>query len=132
MDKISSKIDTMVNKITNPHGLKGELHVRILEGKNVKELDAFAKSDPFVEFWLDWGCRQKTESRFNTASPVWLAEHRFKITGYEGFLHLRLVDKDVLVDEKNFYLDTWVNVQKRWDTKSQGQVHVVLEFFPDE
>ncbi|CAG8640209.1 407_t:CDS:2, partial [Ambispora gerdemannii] len=101
---------------------KGELHVRILEGRNVKDGDITGRGDPFVEFWLDRWHKQRTESRFNTRTPVWLEERTFLVDGQKS-LHLRLIDKDLIIDDKlgetkiplkpvyeQFYQDLWVHV----------------------
>ncbi|CAG8588828.1 5463_t:CDS:2 [Ambispora gerdemannii] len=54
--------------------IKGQLHVRVLEGRNVKDTDAVGRGDPFVEFWIDGHEKHKTDSRCNTNTPVWLYE----------------------------------------------------------
>ncbi|KAG9293451.1 hypothetical protein G9A89_009175 [Geosiphon pyriformis] len=122
---------------------KGELHVRILEGRNVKDMDSIGTGDPYVEFWIDGHEKQKTEVRHNTNSPVWLKETTYPVKG-ENFLHLRLLDDDIGTDDKigeskielgpvykNYYQDTWVPVVHSQKSKEvNGEVHVVLEYFP--
>ncbi|CAG8600009.1 3218_t:CDS:2 [Ambispora leptoticha] len=123
---------------------KGILHVRILEGRNVKDADIITgKGDPFVEFWLDKWRKQRTESRFNTRTPVWLEERTFIVNGHKH-LHLRLIDKDLIIDDKlgetkipletvykHFFQDLWVHVSPPGKHESTGEIHVVMEFFPD-
>ncbi|CAG8484664.1 8701_t:CDS:2 [Ambispora leptoticha] len=122
---------------------KGTLHVRILEGRNVKETDLIGQADPFVEFWIDGQEKQKTETRKNTDTPVWLHETTIPLNGNENNLYIRLLDKDLLRSDdlgetrvdlaqlyQHYFLDSWVSVRSPKSKESTGEVHLVLEYFP--
>ncbi|CAG8484681.1 8702_t:CDS:2 [Ambispora leptoticha] len=123
--------------------VKGDLHVRVLEGRNVKDTDAIGQGDPFVEFWIDGHEKHKTEARNNTSTPVWLYETIFPLSGSEHHLHVRLLDKDLLSNDEigetevdlkpvyqSYYQDTWIQVSQPGSKEATGEIHLILEYFP--
>jgi len=121
---------------------QGSLHVRVLEGQDIKSEDIIGQGDPYVEFWINPSKKSKTEVRNNTKSPVWLKEEYLHVNN-DPYLHIKLQDKDILTSDEigevlvdlapvyqNFYQDTWVSVKQPGKEDTVGKIHLILEFFP--
>jgi len=83
----------------------GELHVKLIEGKNIKNTDLIGKADPFVVLYVRQ-TKDKTKrstSKKNTLKPVWNEEFQLEVEDPEfQKLTLRLMDDESV--EKSEYI----------------------------
>jgi Ca2+-dependent lipid-binding protein len=49
----------------------GSLQVTVVEGRNLKDKDAFGQNDAFIELYLDKDYKQRTGTVKDTNSPTW-------------------------------------------------------------
>ncbi|CAG8496468.1 20084_t:CDS:2 [Racocetra persica] len=120
---------------------RGILAIHIGKGKDLKKTDDFG--DPYVEIWLDNSAQKfKTEARRDTSTPVWDKKYHYNVTN-QCELNVRVMDEDILSDDligtskvdissvyKDYYLDTWINLPDVDGKHRDGQIRLILEFFP--
>ncbi len=49
----------------------GTLQVTVVEGRNLKDTDAFGQNDAYIELYLDKDYKQRTSTIKDTNSPAW-------------------------------------------------------------
>lgn len=49
----------------------GTLQVTVVEGRNLKDKDAFGQNDAYIELYLDKDYKQRTATIKDTNSPAW-------------------------------------------------------------
>jgi len=49
----------------------GTLQVTVVEGRNLKDTDAFGQNDAYIELYLDKDYKQRTSIIKDTNSPAW-------------------------------------------------------------
>jgi hypothetical protein len=85
----------------------GELHVTLIEAKNIKNTDLIGKADPFVVLYVRQ-TKDKTKrstSKNNTLKPVWNEDFQIEVEDPESQkLTLRLMDDESV--EKSEYIGT--------------------------
>jgi len=47
------------------------LQVTVVEGRNLKDKDAFGQNDSYIELYLDKDYKQRTSTVKDTNSPAW-------------------------------------------------------------
>uniref|UniRef100_A0A1D1YXL8 C2 domain-containing protein At1g63220 n=1 Tax=Anthurium amnicola TaxID=1678845 RepID=A0A1D1YXL8_9ARAE len=124
---------------------RGKLEVHIVEGRNIKDMDTIGQGDPYVELWLDNETKKhKTDARSGTATPVWDKFFHYFVNGHKE-LNVRVLDEDVGMDEEigaskisleevygSRYVDKWIHLPDSKTSKSNGEVRVILEFWPTD
>jgi len=66
----------------------GELHVKLIEAKNIKNTDLIGKADPFVVLYVRQ-TKDKTKrstSKKNTLKPVWNEEFQLEVHVFSIFI----------------------------------------------
>ncbi|KAF0429171.1 calcineurin temperature suppressor cts1 [Gigaspora margarita] len=123
---------------------RGILAVHVVEGRDLKKTDEFGFGDPYVEIWLDKSNQKfKTETRRDTNTPVWDRKYHYNVTN-QCELHVRVMDEDVLTDDaigtatvdiseiyRDYYKDMWIDLPDVDGKHRDGQIHLVLEYFPN-
>ncbi|CAI2180569.1 4402_t:CDS:2 [Funneliformis geosporum] len=122
----------------------GKLEVHIVQGRGIKDMDTVGQGDPYVELWLDEdsSTKHKTDSRSGTNTPVWDKYFHYFVKNHKE-LHLRLLDEDVGASEligvcsipladvyEKRYVDQWVHLPDKKSQESNGEVRVILEYWP--
>jgi len=123
--------------------IKGAINVLVVEGRNVKDMDAAGTGDPYVELWIDPAKKVRTDTRTGTATPVWIREYDFNIDNQES-LHLRVLDQDFVSSDEvgkatvdlrkvfnELWVDQWVSLPSK-EGMSNGEVRLVIEFTPSK
>ncbi|CAG8633249.1 1488_t:CDS:2 [Cetraspora pellucida] len=124
---------------------KGILAIHIVEGRDLKKTDEFGHGDPYVEVWLDKTAHKfKTEARRDTSTPVWDKKYHYNVTN-QSELHVRVLDEDILTDDvigtstvdistvyRDYYKDMWVDLPDIDGKHRDGQIHLILEYFPNK
>ncbi|KAG9306057.1 hypothetical protein G9A89_020252 [Geosiphon pyriformis] len=119
----------------------GKLSVLLLEAKNLKDKDVIGKSDPYVELYFDKRYKQRSTTKQDTLEPYWEEDFKFHVEK-EHTLHIQVYDEDhgrlddelgdVKIDLKHVfstgYVDTWVKLPEWIGLRSQGELHLILEF----
>ncbi|CAG8681517.1 16918_t:CDS:2 [Funneliformis caledonium] len=121
----------------------GKLEVHIVQGRGIKDMDTVG--DPYVELWLDEDktTKHNTDSRSGTDTPVWDKYFHYFVNNHKE-LHIRLLDDEFIgadevigvcsipladVYEKR-YVDQWVHLPDKSSNESNGEVRVILEYWP--
>ncbi|KAI8982459.1 C2 domain-containing protein [Mycotypha africana] len=124
----------------------GTLNVTVIEGRNLKDQDLVGKNDPWVELWVDEKYPQRTRVIDNTNNPVWNQTFTFQLeASRKDKLHLKVLDKDKIgndtIGEAKFDLDqvfsgqpvdTWVKLPAKLGLTSHGEIHLYVQFFPQQ
>lgn len=118
-----------------------ELHIRVIEARNVPAADLNGKSDPYVSLSTDkTKCAlQKTKVQKKTLTPSWNEEFTMKISfvsdslivglfDYDkvsaddqlGIMHIRIHDLNIGLIE-----DRWYKMNKPKKMKSQAEIHLI-------
>jgi Ca2+-dependent lipid-binding protein len=119
----------------------GTLKVKIIEARNLKDEDVVGQSDVYIEAWLDKDYKQATSTKSGTTNPTWNETLTFNVTGGGNKLHIKVLDKDTLSDDKiggaeikldqvyaGHGFDEWVKLPKLLGLMSNGEVHVNIQF----
>jgi hypothetical protein len=83
----------------------GELHVKLIEGKNIKNTDLIGKADPFVVLYVRQtkDKTKRSKSQHNTLKPVWNEDFTVEVEDPAlQHLTLRLMDDESV--EKSEYI----------------------------
>ncbi|KAG9290300.1 hypothetical protein G9A89_007031 [Geosiphon pyriformis] len=124
---------------------KGLLKVTVVEGKEIRDKDYIGNAK--VILMSNFGLR-KIISKERPLSqiplnPVWNENFLFNIhdTEKEHTLYVRVVDEDVVKDDKigegkvdlkkvfqKGHIDTWVSLPAWLGLKSNGEIHLILDF----
>ncbi|KAF0449901.1 C2 domain containing protein [Gigaspora margarita] len=123
---------------------RGILAIHVVEGRNFKKTDKIGHGDPYVEVWLDNSTQKsKTDVRRNTRTPVWDRKFYYNVC-HQSELHVTVMDADVITHDdligtttinitdiyKNYYQDMWVSLPDVKGKHRDGQLRLVIEFFP--
>ncbi|XP_024367897.1 synaptotagmin-5 isoform X2 [Physcomitrium patens] len=129
----------------------GELEVKLIEAKNIKNTDLIGKADPFVTLFV----RQtkdkvkRSTSKSNTLRPVWNEDFKIEVEDPESqALTLRLMDDESV--QKSEYIGTvqlaikefephvkkelWCDVLEDPESHAtdqiRGSIHVIVTYIP--
>lgn len=115
------------------------LHVRVIEAKNLPNMDAVGKSDPYVALQLGDSPKVKTDVKQDTLSPKWNQDFSFPIVDPNATLHIIVYDEDVASDDKMGKLDILLSSLKNDDVVDQwyplksasvfkkgGEIHLLI------
>jgi Ca2+-dependent lipid-binding protein len=157
-DRIKKIVDTMLlwpHKMEIPLGGAigtrpvGILHVKLVEGKELRKTDVFGSTDPFVEMAFTGDDKpQKSKTLKNTQSPTWNEEFQFVVRDPAADkLTLQVYDWDrtsansktgvAVVNVKDVVgqgeRDLWLELAKTTagsapGDKPYGRLHVVAEY----
>ena len=123
-----------------------ELHVRIIEAKDLEKMDTIGKSDPYVKIKIIGTYQKaKTTVKKNTLTPVW--NESFKFRAYNPnrqHLSLKMFDEDVASDDEMATLDIplasleFSKVKDQWyqmtpckGVKKGGFIHIITHLTYD-
>lgn len=71
-----------------------QLHVRVVEAKDLAKMDSTDKSDPYCILKVN-GKEERTSTKSNTLSPTWNQEYHFDVQQpTNGVLEIKMKDKD--------------------------------------
>ena len=119
-----------------------ELHLRIIEAKDLAKMDTIGLSDPYVKIKI-FGSTQtaKTSVKKNTLTPVWNEEFHFACHNpNKQNLRLKMYDEDVAADDEMAILqiplasiepshvkDQWFEMTPVKGVKKGGFIHIVYQ-----
>ena len=119
-----------------------ELHVRIVEAKEIEKMDTIGKTDAFVKVkFVGSYARAQTKIQKNTLTPIWNEEFHFPSHNpNKQVLKLKMLDHDVAADDDMATLeiplatldpgkikDQWFEMQPVKAGKKGGLLHLVLQ-----
>ena len=118
-----------------------ELHVRVVEAKDIEKMDTIGKSDPFVKIkFVGTYQRGVTKIQKNTLTPIWNEEFHFPCHNpNKQVFKLKMLDHDVAADDLMSTLeipvatlepgkikDQWFEMQPFKAGKKGGLIHLVF------
>lgn len=123
-----------------------QLHVRVVEARDLDNFDGIDRSDPYCILRVN-GIEQRTNFVSNNNNPVWNQEFHFSVsTPQAGALEIRMKDKDGGLRGKdddmatlcvqfgmlppNQVVDNWYPMTSCKGNKRGGTLHLVLHMAP--
>ena len=119
-----------------------ELHILIVEAKDIEKMDTLGKSDPYVTVkFIGSYQKGKTSIKKNTLTPVWNEEFHFPCHNpNKQVIKLKLFDNDVASDDLMSTLqiplasldpgkvkDQWFEMVPVKDGKKGGLIHLIVQ-----
>ncbi|UJR23535.1 hypothetical protein I4U23_026525 [Adineta vaga] len=117
------------------------VQVTVVEGRNLKDQDAFGQNDAYVELYFDKDYKQRTTTIKDTNPPTWNETFNFNLQKGDDTLHLKVYDDDAVgkdsigsakislkkVQQAGGRLDEWVKLPAHLGLGSHGEVHLILQ-----
>eukprot|EP00824_Muranothrix_gubernata_P009272 TRINITY_DN21846_c0_g1_i1.p1 TRINITY_DN21846_c0_g1~~TRINITY_DN21846_c0_g1_i1.p1 ORF type:complete len:1314 (+),score=387.07 TRINITY_DN21846_c0_g1_i1:460-3942(+) len=148
-DRILKDLDTLFSSDFEKYcgqSSIGQLVVTVIEAKNLKKMDTFGASDPYVMVNVE-GSEAKTEVIMKTLTPKWNATFTFSVGSAGSDLLLTLYDFDkvgahevmgvvrlplsVVINAKETGIDKWVALEgRKAGDKVKGELHFKALFSP--
>jgi len=123
-----------------------QLHVRLIEGRDVPKMDSLGKTDPYCVLTISGNQRKESKFIKNTYTPKWNEDFHFDVPNPQSDVFKILMrDKDVKFDDDistyemetrflpfHTVSDMWVNMRTINDKIKYGggRIHLLLHFAP--
>jgi len=121
-----------------------QLHVRLLQAKDIAKMDTFGKTDAYCLLALNGSSPVKSKVIKNNMTPVWNEEFHFNVSSPQGdILKIKMRDEDVVCDDDmatlDLYLsslpvgmvvDNWYAMMPCRKVKKGGLLHLLLHLCP--
>ncbi|KAI8899484.1 C2 domain-containing protein [Globomyces pollinis-pini] len=119
----------------------GVMEVRVIEGKDLRNVDHMSKMDPYIVFKIDSQVKKTKEANNGGKTPVWNETLTMNVIPGQSVLSVEVWDKNTLADkmignamvnlEKVFddgTEDMWVEVRHPTKGSSAGMVRLIFFF----
>ena len=121
-----------------------QLHIRIIEAKDIAKMDTIGKTDAYCQFGINGKTTHSTKVIDNSLTPKWDEEFTFPISNpVSDTFHLVMKDRDIGIDDLmatldislsslpiGVVVDNWYPLQQVDKVPKGGIIHLLLHFAP--